>query len=95
MDLTDKNDFGEGCHMASTEPFFYDSAYIQACQKKYIVQSSRLRIRIHVRKADPVRTRFKPPREVDWLNAHSVWTQPMRIRCPVWTGLYTSVDLAR
>ena len=27
MELTDKNDFGEGCHMASTEPFFYDSAY--------------------------------------------------------------------
>ena len=21
MELTDKNDFGEGCHMASTEPF--------------------------------------------------------------------------
>ena len=27
MELTDKNDFGEGCHMASSEPFFYDSAY--------------------------------------------------------------------
>ena len=27
MELTDKNDFGAGCHMASTEPFFYDSAY--------------------------------------------------------------------
>ena len=27
MELTDKNDFGDGCHMASTEPFFYDSAY--------------------------------------------------------------------
>ena len=27
MELTDKNDFREGCHMASTEPFFYDSAY--------------------------------------------------------------------
>ena len=25
MELTDKNDFGDGCHMA--EPFFYDSAY--------------------------------------------------------------------
>ena len=27
MELTDKKDFGDGCHMASTEPFFYDSAY--------------------------------------------------------------------
>ena len=27
MELTDKNDFGDGCHMASTEPLFYDSAY--------------------------------------------------------------------
>ena len=27
MELTDKNDFSEGCPMASTEPFFYDSAY--------------------------------------------------------------------
>ena len=27
MELTDKNDFSDGCHMASTEPFFYDSAY--------------------------------------------------------------------
>ena len=27
MELTDKNDFGEGCYTASTEPFFYDSAY--------------------------------------------------------------------
>ena len=27
MELTDKNDFGNGCHMASTEPFFYYSAY--------------------------------------------------------------------
>ena len=26
MELTDKNDFGDGCHMTSTEPFFYDSA---------------------------------------------------------------------
>ena len=34
MQLTDKNDFGDGFHMASTEPFFYDSAYIQACQKR-------------------------------------------------------------
>ena len=34
MEITDKNDFSDGCHMASTEPFFYDSAYIQACQKR-------------------------------------------------------------
>ena len=34
MELTDKNDFSDGYHMASTEPFLYDSAYIQACQKK-------------------------------------------------------------
>ena len=27
MELTDKIDFGDGCHMATTEPFFYDSAY--------------------------------------------------------------------
>ena len=27
MELTDKNDFGDGCHMASTETFFYDSTY--------------------------------------------------------------------
>ena len=27
MELADKNDFGDRCHMASTEPFFYDSAY--------------------------------------------------------------------
>ena len=27
MELTDKNDFGDSWHMASTEPFFYDSAY--------------------------------------------------------------------
>ena len=27
MELTDKNDFGDGYHMTSTEPFFYDSAY--------------------------------------------------------------------
>ena len=27
MELTDKNDFSEGCHMASTELFLYDFAY--------------------------------------------------------------------
>ena len=26
MELTDKNHFSDGCHMANTEPFFYDSA---------------------------------------------------------------------
>ena len=34
MDLTDKNDFGDGCRMASSEPFFYDSAY-KLVQNKY------------------------------------------------------------
>ena len=34
MELTDKNDFGDGCHMASTEPFFYDSAY-KLVKKEY------------------------------------------------------------
>ena len=32
MELTDKNDFS--CHMASTEPFFYDSAY-KLVKKEY------------------------------------------------------------
>ena len=36
MDLTDKNDFGDGCHMVSTEPFFYDSAY-KLVKKEYAV----------------------------------------------------------
>ena len=34
MELTDKNDFGDGCHKASTEPFFYDSAY-KLVKKEY------------------------------------------------------------
>ena len=34
MELTDKNDFGEGCHKVSTEPFFYDSAY-KLVKKEY------------------------------------------------------------
>ena len=34
MELTDKNEFGEGCHKASTEPFFYDSAY-KLVKKEY------------------------------------------------------------
>ena len=28
MVLTDKDDFGDSCHMASTEPFFYDSTIL-------------------------------------------------------------------
>ena len=39
---------------------------------KRMVQSSRLSA--HVRMVDP-------PREVDWLNAHSMWMQPMRVEC--------------
>ena len=27
MQISDAEDFGEGCHTASTEPYFYDSAY--------------------------------------------------------------------
>ena len=34
MELTDKNDFSDGCHMARTEPFFYDSAY-KLIKKEY------------------------------------------------------------
>ena len=34
MELTDKNDFDDGCHMASTEPFLYDSAY-KLVKKEY------------------------------------------------------------
>ena len=34
MELTDKNDFGDGCHMAITAPFFYDSAY-KLVKKEY------------------------------------------------------------
>ena len=34
MELTDNNDFGDGCHMASTEPFFYDCAY-KLVKKEY------------------------------------------------------------
>ena len=34
IDLTDKNDFGDGCHIASTERFFYDSAY-KVVKKEY------------------------------------------------------------
>ena len=34
---------------------------------------------INMRMADPVRTGFKPPREVDWRNAHSIRIGSMRI----------------
>ena len=34
MELTDKKYFGDGCHMTSTEPFFYDSAY-KIVKKEY------------------------------------------------------------
>ena len=34
MELTDKNDFCDGCHMASTEPSFYDSTY-KLVKKEY------------------------------------------------------------
>ena len=27
MQISEADDFGEGCHTASTEPYFYDSAY--------------------------------------------------------------------
>ena len=27
IQICDKKDFGEGCHMALTEPYFYDAAY--------------------------------------------------------------------
>ena len=27
IQICDEKDFGEGCHMASTEPYFYDAAY--------------------------------------------------------------------
>ena len=37
IELTDKDDFGDGCHMASTEPFFYDSAY-KLVKKEYACQ---------------------------------------------------------
>ena len=36
MELTDKNDFGDGCHMASTEPLFYDSAY-KLVKKEFVL----------------------------------------------------------
>ena len=46
MDLTDKDDFGDSCHMASTEPFFYDSAY-KLVKKKYICVANRYQWEMH------------------------------------------------
>ena len=34
MELTDKDDVGDSCHMASTEPFFDDFAY-ELVKKEY------------------------------------------------------------
>ena len=36
MELTNKNYFSDGCHMARTEPFFYDSAY-KLVKKEYVL----------------------------------------------------------
>ena len=51
MELTDKNDFGYGCHMASTEPFFYDSAY-KLVKKEYelpiVISNNYMRISIYL-----------------------------------------------
>ena len=46
MELTDKNDFGDGCHMASTEPFFYDSAY-KLVKREYICLANRCQWKMH------------------------------------------------
>ena len=45
MELTDKNYFGDSCHMASTEPFFYDSAY--KLVKKRVCVANRYRWEMH------------------------------------------------
>ena len=46
MELTDKNDFGDGCHMASTEPSF--RFCIQAFQKRvYICLANRYQWEMH------------------------------------------------
>ena len=34
LKIDGKEDFGEGCHTASTEPYYYDTAYMQACQER-------------------------------------------------------------
>ena len=51
MELTDKNDFGDGCHMASTEPFFYNSAY-KLVKKEYglpiVISNNYMRISIYL-----------------------------------------------
>ena len=46
MELTDKNDFSDGCHMASTEPFFYDSAY-KLVKREYICLANRYQWEMH------------------------------------------------
>ena len=46
MELTDKNDFGDGCHMVSTEPFFYDSAY-KLVKRDYICLANRFQMEMH------------------------------------------------
>ena len=46
MEITDKNDFGDGCHMASTEPFFYDSAY-KLVKREYICLANRYQWEMH------------------------------------------------
>ena len=49
MELTDKNDFGDSCHMASTEPFFYDSSY-KPVKREYIYFANRGQWDMHHRK---------------------------------------------
>ena len=49
MQINGAEDFGEGCHIALTEPYFYDSAYnpvkrdyalrIDECRGKYTLAS--------------------------------------------------------
>ena len=46
MELTDENDFGDGCHMASTEPFFSDSAY-KLVKGEYICLANRCQWEMH------------------------------------------------
>ena len=36
IDIKCRDDFGEGCHTASSEPYFYDSAY-QLVQRAYAI----------------------------------------------------------
>ena len=46
MELIDKNDFGDGCHMASTEPFFYNSAY-KLVKREYMCLANRYQWEMH------------------------------------------------